>query len=255
MINKFKKILSDNYGILIRIDDVAENMNWEMFEKIEILFNKHNIKPVLGVIPNNQDKELLNYPRKEDFWQKVSAWKNKGWEIAMHGYDHIYNNQTNKKDYFGYGGRSEFFGNSLADQTKKIQDGLKKFSQKNIPIRVFFAPNHTYDENTFTALKNSGIYEIIDGYGIMPYIENQIKFIPQLFYKFYTMPFGIYSTQIHLNYWNQNDYNQFEEFINKNLSYILSYEETLKKVNSNFSFSVIKKITEITLKTKRILSK
>ena len=63
MINKFKKILSDNYGILIRIDDVAENMNWEMFEKIEILFDKHNIKPVLGVIPNNQDKELLNYPR------------------------------------------------------------------------------------------------------------------------------------------------------------------------------------------------
>ena len=53
MINKFKKILSDNYGILIRIDDVAENMNWEMFEKIEILFDKHNIKPVLGVIPNN----------------------------------------------------------------------------------------------------------------------------------------------------------------------------------------------------------
>ena len=40
MINQFRKILSDNYGVLIRIDDVAENMNWEMFDKIEILFNK-----------------------------------------------------------------------------------------------------------------------------------------------------------------------------------------------------------------------
>ena len=35
MINQFIKILSDNYGVLIRIDDVAENMNWEMFDKIE----------------------------------------------------------------------------------------------------------------------------------------------------------------------------------------------------------------------------
>ena len=58
MINQFRKILSDNYGVLIRIDDVAENMNWEMFDKIEILFNKHNIKPVLGVIPNNQDNSM-----------------------------------------------------------------------------------------------------------------------------------------------------------------------------------------------------
>ena len=173
----------------------------------------------------------------------------------MHGYDHIYNCQTDKKDYFGYGGRSEFFGNSLAEQTKKIQNGLKIFSERKIPIRVFFAPNHTYDKNTFIALKNSGIYEIIDGYGIMPYVENQIKFIPQLFYKLYTIPFGIHSTQIHLNYWKQNDFDQFEKFINKNLNHILTYEEALEKANSNFSFKVIKKFTEVTLKTKRIFSK
>ena len=35
MINQFRKILSDNYGVLIRIDDVAENMNWEMFDKVK----------------------------------------------------------------------------------------------------------------------------------------------------------------------------------------------------------------------------
>ncbi len=255
MIKQLKKLIPDNYGVLIRIDDVAENMNWEMLEKIESLFNKHNIKPVLGVIPNNKDKELLNYPRREDFWEKVMDWRKKGWEIAMHGYDHIYNCQTNKKDYFGYGGRSEFFGNSLADQTKKIQNGLKIFSERKIPIRVFFAPNHTYDKNTFIALKNSGIYEIIDGYGIMPYVENQIKFIPQLFYKLYTIPFGIYSTQIHLNYWKQDDFDKFEKFINKNLNHILTYEKALQKANTNFIFKVIKKFTEVTLKTKRIFSK
>ena len=44
-------------GTLIRIDDIAENMNWQLMNKCEILFNKYNIKPVLGVIPKNKDPE------------------------------------------------------------------------------------------------------------------------------------------------------------------------------------------------------
>ena len=50
--------------ILIRFDDIAENMNWHFMEKSEQLFDKYEIKPVLGVIPNNQDVELRSYPKK-----------------------------------------------------------------------------------------------------------------------------------------------------------------------------------------------
>ena len=255
MIHQLKNFIPGSYGVLIRLDDIAENMNWEMFKKVELLFDKHHIKPVLGVIPNNKDSELLSYPRKEDFWERVSDWKKKGWEIAMHGYDHVYSSQTNKKDYFGHGGGSEFFGKSLENQTKKIKDGLKIFSEKKISIRVFFAPNHTYDDITFEALKNSGIFQIIDGYGIMPYVENQIKFIPQLFYKLYILPLGIQSTQLHLNYWKENDFDKFENFINKNLNNIITYDEALKKVNNHFGFKLINKFTEFVLKTKRSLNK
>ena len=34
----------------------------------------------------------------------------KGWEIAMHGYNIFTRNQ--KKDFFGYGGKSEFYGHT-----------------------------------------------------------------------------------------------------------------------------------------------
>ena len=138
MISKLRNFMARNKGILIRIDDIAENMNWQMFDKIESLFDKHHIKPVLGVIPNNEDKELLNYPKRMDFWLKVKNWQKKGWEIAMHGYNHLYDSQTNKKDYFGHGGKSEFYGVTLENQTKKIKNGLKKFAEKEISIRVFF---------------------------------------------------------------------------------------------------------------------
>ena len=50
-------------GTLIRIDDIAENMNWPIMDKIEVLFDKYNIKPVMGVIPNNRDPELLKFPK------------------------------------------------------------------------------------------------------------------------------------------------------------------------------------------------
>jgi hypothetical protein len=59
MIEKFKRYINDHTKILIRFDDIAENMNWEFMEKCEELFKKYSIKPLLGVIPENQDKELL----------------------------------------------------------------------------------------------------------------------------------------------------------------------------------------------------
>ncbi len=246
--NFFKK----NTGILIRFDDIAENMNWDLMDKCERLFEKHDIKPVVGVIPKNKDIELLSYPKRENFWKTVNRWKSKNWEIAMHGYTHIYDMKTNKKDYFNYGGRSEFFGHSIEDQIEKIKKGLKVFEDNNIKIRVFYAPNHTYDRNTFKALKISGINEVIDGYGLIPYTEDEIKFIPQLFYKPVSLPFGIQSTQIHLNYWNNNDYEKFESFIIKNLKKIISYDEALSKINNGVQNKIMNSLIKNILKTKRV---
>ena len=59
-----KKLTSNYTGMLIRLDDVAENMNWELMDKCEQLFDKYNIKPLMGVVPNNKDKELLLYKKK-----------------------------------------------------------------------------------------------------------------------------------------------------------------------------------------------
>ena len=74
----------------------------------------------------SQDKELLKHQREDKFWDKVRSWQNNGWEISMHGYTHIYDSKTNKKDYFNYGGDSEFFGHSYDEQVKRLESGLRK---------------------------------------------------------------------------------------------------------------------------------
>jgi len=48
MIAKIKEYIKKNTGILIRLDDIAENMNWDLMNKSELLFEKYKIKPVLG---------------------------------------------------------------------------------------------------------------------------------------------------------------------------------------------------------------
>ena len=135
MFSKIKSYMNDNTGILIRLDDIAENMNWDLMKKTELLFEKYKIKPVLGVIPDNKDNELLSYPKRDDFWEQVKIWKDKGWEIAMHGNTHVYDKICKNDDYFNYSGGSEFSGHSLEIQMLRIKNGLIKsillFGKKN----------------------------------------------------------------------------------------------------------------------------
>lgn len=240
-------------GTLLRIDDIAENMNWHIMGKIESLFDKYNIKPVMGVIPNNKDPELLKFPREENFWNRVKAWQKKGWEISMHGYSHEYDLDTGKKDFFKMGGKSEFFGKSLQVQMNKVQDGLKIFNNKEILVRSFFSPNHTYDRNTFLALKKCGINIVIDGYGIGPYKEDQLTFVPQLFYRLLALPFSYQTTQLHINSWNEKDYLYFENYISNNQKKIITFDQILKKKSENFMVNIINKIIKIFLISLRSL--
>jgi len=248
-----KNYINNNTGILIRIDDVCENMNWNLMSKLESLFDNYSIKPVLGVIPNNRDEDFLSFPRNDNFWDQVRKWQDKGWEIVQHGDTHIYDRLCSKKsDYFEYGGGSEFFGHPLDVQEKRIKNGLEKFKREKINIRSFFAPNQTYDENTFVALKNCGINEVIDGYGLMPYTEKNVKFIPQLFEKVVLLPFGIQSTKLHLHIWDENDYKKFENFIKINSKKIITYDQALNKINNSFLYKIIRYFISKILKLKRM---
>lgn len=252
MFNSIKKIASKYTGLLIRMDDISENMNWSLMDKCESLFDKYKIKPLLGIIPINKDPDLLKYPYNSKFWERVADWKNKGWEITMHGFNHLYTqNSDNKKDIFNYGGNSEFYGLEYSEQLNKIQSGLQEFKKRNLKIRSFFAPNHIYDENTLKALKASDIKIVIDGYGLFPYFKDQILFVPQLFYKEIILPFGIQSTQMHINYWNDKNFENFENLINKVNKKIINLDYIINITNPNVVQSISNYLVEKVLKTIR----
>ena len=126
---------------------------------------------------------------------------------------------------------------------------LKK---RNINIRSFFAPNHIYDQNTLKALKNSNIEIVIDGYGLFPFQKEGIMFIPQLFYKEIFLPFGIQSTQIHLNNWDDDYFKNFENFLIKEQNNITNLDYIINIHNENSIKKITNYIVEKTIKTIRL---
>ena len=43
---------------LIRFDDICPTMKWSTWEKVEDILLRSNVKPILAVVPDNQDPSL-----------------------------------------------------------------------------------------------------------------------------------------------------------------------------------------------------
>src|ERR1035437_7188658 len=130
---------------LIRIDDACPTMDKRKWDRIEEILDKYRIKPMVGIVPNNQDIDLFVNEYDEFFWEKARTWQKKDWTIALHGYDHVY--LTNKGGINPVHNRSEFAGLSLRKQEEKIEKGISILNEHNLHANYFFAPSHTFDEN------------------------------------------------------------------------------------------------------------
>jgi len=164
---------------LIRLDDACPTMHHERWARIEKLLDKFEIRPLVGIIPCNKDKAQEFSPADPYFWDIVHSWSQKGWEIAIHGYDQCY--ISKERGINPLWPRSEFAGVPLEKQKEKISKGIEIFASHGISPKYFFAPSHTFDENTLEALRlESDIRIISDTIADRPYCCNGFIFIPQL---------------------------------------------------------------------------
>lgn len=166
---------------LIRLDDACPTMDAAKWQRMENILDRYGVRPMVGVIPNNNDPKQMIDTEDSAFWEEVKKWSCKNWAIALHGYDHCYISED------GLGGlnplwkRSEFAGVPLERQKEKIREGVRIFRTHGIDPRFFFAPSHTYDENTLVALKEeSNIRIISDNIATRPYRYGDFTIIPQL---------------------------------------------------------------------------
>ena len=75
-----------NAGYLFRLDDASHYLDSEV-ESNRKIFDKFSIKPIVAVVPANEDKDLIKSNFDPNFWLLVKKWE-KGWSIAAHGLNH-----------------------------------------------------------------------------------------------------------------------------------------------------------------------
>lgn len=227
---------------IIRLDDASNYMNHENWNRMEKLLDKYNIKPIVGIIPNNKDINFLKYNNDKNFWKKAVLWQEKKWTIAMHGYEHLYSTQDGGINPIQK--RSEFAGHSLDEQENKINRGFIILKNKGLKPKIFFAPSHTFDENTLLALKNKTDIRIIsDTIANDIYYYNDFYFIPQQSGSVRKLPFKITTFCLHPNTMKDNDFIKLEDFIKKNRRKFKDFDYNINtKRKRNIIDFLIKKI-------------
>lgn len=211
---------------ILRLDDACEKRDVEKWNTIEELLDQYNVKPLVGVIPHCEDPSMEEYPMDTGFWDRVKAWQDKGWAIAMHGYNHVYSTQNGGINPVNQ--RSEFAGEPLCVQKEKIRKGVAVMREHGIEPKIFFAPSHTFDENTLEALKSeSNIRIISDTIARKPYQENGFTFVPQQSGHVRNLPFAVTTFCYHPNTLSDEGFRVLKEFLEKNGRHFICADENI----------------------------
>ncbi len=214
---------------LIRLDDACPTMDAKKWSRMEAILDQYGIQPMVGIIPHNEDPEQKIDLENANFWENVKEWEKKGWSLAMHGYNHCYSSDGGLNGLNPVWSRSEFAGMTLEAQREKIRSGVAIMRKNGINPKFFFAPSHTFDENTLIALKEeSDIRTISDTIARKPYLERDFVFIPQQSGHPVRLPLGGYLTICyHPNTMTDQDFEHLDNFLKNNLPLCLSFNQLL----------------------------
>jgi predicted deacetylase len=211
---------------LIRIDDVCPTMNWAVWQEVENILIEADVKPMLAVVPDNQDDHLKVSPPRNEFWHLVRAWRERGWTIGLHGYQHTY--VTREPGIIGINRYSEFAGLPMDVQAAKLRMAFEIFRREGIQPDVWVAPAHSFDGTTVGLLRDMGLRRISDGFFLFPNLDSSgMLWIPQQIWRFRAMPFGVWCVCLHVNTWGQHDLQRFRRDLKIYRKRMISVEDAI----------------------------
>lgn len=230
--------------ILVRFDDICPTMDFYQFKRATDLLDKYGVKPLIGIIPDCKDPDLKIDTMNENYWSFVKDLQMKGYTIAMHGYQHVFDSHHKGLVVNRIG--SEFAGHSLVTQAEKIKRGKEILLTHGIDTDIFFAPAHSYDKNTLKALTANGFKYMSDGKSCRPYKWYGIKLLPD---RDSGCPRirrrNLYTAVFHAHEWVKSDksyaYKDLENLLSHHRDKIVTWDEYAKTDSGLF---ILQRINE-----------
>ena len=124
--------------LAFRLDDITPGLKRDNLNRFEEVFDLYGIKPLIGIVPANEDPNLVVDDKDDSFWDEMRRLRDKGWKIALHGYRHVYYNDNSgilKANPF-----SEFAGLTYEEQKDMIFKGKSILEDKGLTPEFFSMP-------------------------------------------------------------------------------------------------------------------
>lgn len=212
---------------LIRFDDLCPTMSKERFDRFLSILARFRIQPILAIVPDNQDPELMVDPPDPESWDRMRALENQGATIALHGYRHLCHSRG--KSLLDLHDKTEFAGVPESTQRDWIRSGLQILRCQDLHPRLFVAPRHGFDRSTLRALQLEGLGFLSDGFAKRPFTEGDVVWIPQQLWQPVHKQTGLWTICIHPNTAQFSLEQKLEKFLEESATQFTSYDRVLKE--------------------------
>jgi len=207
---------------LLRIDDLCPTVAHDNWLRMSSLIQDFDIRPILAVVPANQDPELECSPADLEFWRQMREMESTGATIALHGYRHLCRGRG--KSLIDLHSESEFAGVPFQTQRTWIHDGLRILRDHGLSPQIFVAPRHGFDRQTLLALRDQEVTYLSDGFARLPCLRKQITWIPQQLWSPMERPKGLWTICLHCNTMKPPQFTEVEAFFEIHREHFTSFE-------------------------------
>jgi len=208
---------------LLRFDDLCPTMSKERWERFLGIVTRHSLKPILAVVPDNQDPDLIIDDSDSQFWDHMRALEAAGATIAMHGYRHLCTSAGTP--ILPLHRNTEFAGIDVATQRKWIREGLAILRGHGLEPRIFVAPRHGFDQATLSAIAAEGLGYLSDGFATRPFTREKIVWIPQQLWEPVHKSSGLWTICIHTNTATAALGEKLDNFLRESSGRLVSFDD------------------------------
>jgi len=221
-------MIPDPAQYLLRFDDLCPTMRRAQWDRLLPVMEELGIRPILAVVPDNQDRDLQQKPADPEFWAEMRVLEAAGATIALHGFQHVCMSVGNS--LVPLHRRSEFAGVDEHTQRQWIRAGLTMLRDHGLNPKIWVAPRHGFDRATLRALQAEGIETLSDGLTRIPFRRGGLTWIPQQLWGPAEKRRGLWTICTHCNSARGVDVDALVAFMRRNAGSFTSVDRVLSEL-------------------------
>jgi Uncharacterized protein conserved in bacteria (DUF2334) len=219
--------VTDRAKYLLRFDDLCPTMDRDRWQRFAPLLRRFGIRPILAVVPDNQDAELRICTPDPGFWAEMQEWQAAGATIGLHGYQHVC--AAEGRGLMPLHAKTEFAGVPQERQREWIRAGLGILAGHWLTAQVWVAPRHGSDWATVEVLRDEGIGVVSDGFARGPFRERGVTWIPQQLWGPVEKKDGLWTICLHTNSATDEAVGELEGFLERFAVQFTSLDRVLRE--------------------------